>query len=372
MSLPPDRRSQPVRGPGSRLPLPGVRQWRPLNRPRPVVHTGPPPSSVVAWAHYVDGHKRATADMDEATARALDGEGFVWLGLKDPTDADLTRFANQFNLHPLAIEDAVEGHTRSKLEEFGDTLFMVISTIAYVEHALVTATSEIVSTGQIMIFLGAHFVLTVRRGDHAQLGPLRAKLELDPERLASGPWAVLYSVADMVLDDFVALVDELGEDVDEVESRVFSRKGQHEVEATYQLKRELIEFRRAVVPLGMPLQLLATRAYAAVPAEARAYFRELADHHVETREAVAAFDEVLSSILTAGLARSSVADNEDMRKISAWVAIIAVPTMIAGIYGMNFDYMPELRLHYGYYILLGVMGLIMIALYIGFKRNKWL
>lgn len=342
------------------------------NRPHFVEPIGPPPSSVVAWAHYVDGRRSDTVDMDQAAQRALGGEGFVWLGLKDPTDEDLNQFAQVFNLHPLAVEDATEGHTRSKLEAFGDTLFCVISTIAYVEHAQVTATSEIISTGQIMVFLGNNFVVTVRRGEHAQLSSLRRRLEADPERLASGPWAVLYAIADKEIDNYLQLVAELEEDVDEIQSRVFARHGKTEVEATYQLKRELIEFRRAVVPLGLPLQWLCGREYPAIPAEARAYFRELADHHVEAKEAVTAFDEVLSSVLQAAMARASVADNEDMRRISAWVAIVAVPTMIAGIYGMNFRVMPETQWEYGYFGVLALIAVIMVGLYLGFKRNNWL
>jgi magnesium transporter len=144
------------------------------------------------------------------------------------------------------------------------------------------------------------------------------------------------------------------------------------VERVYQLKRELIEFKRCVMPLGAPLERLATRELPVIPPEAKAYFRELYDHHSQAREAVASFDEVLSSILQAGLARAAVADNQDMRKISGWVAIVAVPTMIAGIYGMNFTNMPELNTRYGYYVVLGVIAAVMIALYIGFKRNKWL
>ena len=252
--------------------------------------------------------------------------------------------AEQFDLHPLAIEDAAHGHTRSKLEMFGDDLFMVISTVAYVDHEELTDTSEIVSTGQVMVFLGPHFVITVRHGEHAQLSELRRSLESQPERLAQGPATVLYFIADKIIDDYLAVVGEFETDVDEVEARVFSRQGQHEVDQVYQLKRELIEFKRSVNPLGPPLMRLATRDVSVIPEETRAYFRELADHHTEAREAIASFDEVLSSILQAGLARASVADNEDMRKISAWVAIVAVPTMVAGIYGMNFDNMPELHL----------------------------
>jgi magnesium transporter len=330
------------------------------------------PSSIIAWAWYVDGVRKPAENLSVAAHLANAGEGFVWLGLKDPQDGDLMALAAEFDLHPLAVEDAVHGHTRSKLEMFGDDLFMVISTVSYVEHEELTDTSEVVATGQVMVFLGDHFVITVRRGEHAQLSALRRTMEADPARLARGPSEVLYAIADKIIDDYLEVVAEFEKDVDEIESRVFARGGQREVERVYQLKRELIEFKRCVMPLGAPLLRLATRELPVIPPEAKAYFRELADHHTEAREAVASFDEVLSSILQAGLARASVADNEDMRKISAWVAIVAVPTMVAGIYGMNFDNMPELRWHYGYYALLGVMLLIMVTLYFGFKRNHWL
>jgi magnesium transporter len=330
------------------------------------------PSSIIAWAWYVDGVRRPAENLSVAAHLANAGEGFVWLGLKDPNDGDLMALTSEFDLHPLAVEDAAHGHTRSKLEMFGDDLFMVISTVSYVEHEELTDTSEVVATGQVMVFLGDHFVITVRRGEHAQLSALRRTMEADPARLARGPSEVLYAIADKIIDDYLDVVAEFEKDVDEIESRVFARGGQREVERVYQLKRELIEFKRCVMPLGAPLLRLATRELPVIPPEAKAYFRELADHHTEAREAVASFDEVLSSILQAGLARASVADNEDMRKISAWVAIVAVPTMVAGIYGMNFDNMPELHWRYGYFALLGVMLLIMVTLYFGFKRNHWL
>jgi magnesium transporter len=332
----------------------------------------PAPSSVVAWGWYVNGLRQPVSDLGTAARRACGGEGFVWLGLKDPTDADLEALSPQFDLHPLAIEDAVHGHSRSKLEMFGDDLFMVISTVAYVDHEMLTDSSEIVSTGQVMVFCSKHFVITVRRGEHAQLSSLRRSMEADPERLAQGPSTVLYAIADKIIDDYMDVVREFETDVDEVESLVFSRQGSHEVDRVYQLKRELIEFKRSVVPLGLPLQRLATRDFSMVPHESRAYFRELADHHTEAAEAVAAFDEVLVSILQAGLARASVADNEDMRKISAWVAIVAVPTFLAGVWGMNFANMPDTQLKYGYFIALAIMATVMVCLYLGFKKNRWL
>ena len=327
---------------------------------------------MIAWAWYVDGVRRPAESLTEAARQASAGEGFVWLGLKDPHDADLLALSGQFDLHPLAIEDAVQGHSRSKLEVFDNDLFMVISTVASVEHTKLTETSEVVATGQVMVFLGDHFVITVRRGEHAQLSGLRRTLEAEPDRMARGPAEVLYAICDKIIDDYLNVVADFGKDLDEVETSVFSRQGQREVERVYQLKRELIEFKRSVLPLGLPLERLATRELPVVPPEAKAYFRELADHHTEAREAVASFDEVLTSILQAGLARASVADNEDMRKISSWVAIVAVPTMIAGIYGMNFTHMPELNTKYGYYVVLGVIVAVMVGLYLGFKRNRWL
>lgn len=344
---------------------------RPTDRPT-LSAVDDPASSVVAWAWYVDGIRRPVENLTTAARLAQDGEGFVWLGLKDPRDADLQALASQFSLHPLAIEDAIFGHTRSKLEMFGDDLFMVVSTVAYVDHETLTSTSEIVTTGQVMIFLGDHFVITVRRGEHAQLSALRRLLEADPARLARGPSEVLYAITDKIIDDYLDVVAEFESDVDEIESAVFARGGSHEVDRVYQLKRELIEFKRCVLPLGAPLLRLATREMPVIPPQSKAYFRELADHHTQAREAVGSFDEVLSSILQAGLARASVADNEDMRKISAWVAIVAVPTMIAGIYGMNFTNMPELRWHYGYYAVLALIAAVMLGLYLGFKRNRWL
>ena len=332
----------------------------------------PPPDSIIAWAWYVNGVRKPAEDLSVAARLANAGEGFVWLGLKDPRDEDLMALASQFDLHPLAIEDAAHGHTRSKLEMFGDDLFMVISTVSYVEHEELTDTSEVVATGQVMVFLGEHFVITVRRGEHAQLSSLRRTMEADPSRLARGPSEVLYAIADKIIDDYLDVVAEIEKDIDEIESLVFARHVRRDVERVYQLKRELIEFKRCVMPLGAPLLRLATRELPVIPPQAKAYFRELADHHTEAREAVASFDEVLSSILQAGLARASVADNEDMRKISGWVAIVVVPTLVAGIYGMNFDVMPELHWQYGYFVVLAFVATVCGALYWRFRQNGWL
>lgn len=357
---PTSTRRTPVRPPSLR----GARQWRTT------------PDSVQAWGWYVDGEKRDADDLDAAAARARQGEGFVWLGLKDPTDEDMAKFARSFDLHPLAIEDAVEGHSRSKLEQFGDTLFCVISTVAYVDHANIDPeefeTSEIVATGQIMVFLGPNFLMTVRRGENMPLRSLRASLETDPQGLAVGPAFVFYKILDRVVDEYMAVVADFDTDIDEVEEDIFSDQGIDEIDRVYNLKRELIEFKRAVVPLGAPLSSLATRQYPVIPAETRAYFREVADHHTDAREAIASFDEVLSTIMQAGLARISVKDNQDMRKMSSALAILAVPTTMGAVYGMNFEAMPELHARYGYLLWWAVCGAIMLGVFVFFRRLRWL
>lgn len=330
------------------------------------------PDSVVNWGWYVDGVRQHGVGLAEATAQALDRRGFVWLGLRDPDDEDLAGLARRFNLHPLAIEDAVEGHSRSKLEQFGRTLFLVVSTVAYVPQRERPEASEIVTTGQIMVFVGNGFVMTVRRGSQTSLKRLRKAMEKHPSRLQHGPASVLYGVLDTVVDDYLQVVNDFAEDIDEAEALVFSPEGASEVELVYQIKRELIEFKRAVTPLSMPLHNLATRPYKAIPADAQAYFREVADHHTEAREAIQSYDEVLSTMLAASLNRLSVDENQDMRKISAFVAIAAVPTLIAGIYGMNFDNMPELHSEYGYFVVWAVILALMATLFGLFRRNKWL
>jgi magnesium transporter len=341
--------------------------------PPPPKPSGPPPSSVIDWGWYVDGVRQPASDVATAARRAInEKQGFVWLGLKEPTDADLHALPAQFDLHPLAIEDAVEGHTRSKMELFGDDMFMVISTVAYIDHKQLTESSEIVSTGQVMVFLNERFVITVRKGEHAPLGNIRRRLEADPERLAQGTWTVLYSIADMIIDDYLNVVGDFETDVDEVEAMIFAENGERKISNVYQLKRELIEFKRSVVPLAAPLQRLASRDYPMIPNEAQAYFRELHDHHIAAAEAVASYDEVLTSIMQAALARLSVSDNQDMRRLAAWAAVIAAPTALTGLYGMNFSPMPWSQGPSHFWVFLALIVAVMAAIYLGFKRNHWL
>ncbi|MEU1572131.1 magnesium and cobalt transport protein CorA [Streptomyces collinus] len=358
----------------------GLRKVARLARRRPRVDLSHPArsplgSSVVNCVTYRDGVRTpARGDLVDTVQRVRKSrEGFVWLGLHEPTDQEFAGIAELFDLHPLAVEDAIEAHQRPKLERYGETLFAVFKTVCYVEHEELTATSEVVNTGEIMLFVGADFVITVRHGRHGSLGPLREELESDPGQLAKGPSAVLHAIADHVVDDYLTVTDSVQGDIDQVESDVFSESGARtDPGRIYQLKRELLELKRAVVPLSRPLEDLATRPIRAVDPEIQAYFRDVSDHLLRAKEQIAAFDELLNSILQAHLAQVTVAQNEDMRKITAWAAIVAVPTMVCGVYGMNFDHMPELHWRYGYGMVIGVISVACFALYRGFRRSGWL
>ncbi|MFI8188072.1 magnesium and cobalt transport protein CorA [Streptomyces sp. NPDC085946] len=358
----------------------GLRKVARLARRRPRVDLSHPArsplgSSVVNCVTYREGVRASARDdlVDAVRRVRKSGDGFVWLGLHEPTDQEFAGIAELFDLHPLAVEDAVEAHQRPKVERYGETLFAVFKTVCYVEHDELTATSEVVNTGEIMVFVGEDFVITVRHGRHGSLGPLREELESDPEQLAKGPAAVLHAVADHVVDEYLNVTDAVHLDIDHVETEVFAEHGARtDPGRIYQLKRELLELKRAVVPLGRPLEELATRPARVVPPEIQAYFRDVSDHLLRAKEQIASFDELLNSILQAHLAQVTVAQNEDMRKITAWAAIVAVPTMVCGMYGMNFDHMPELHWRYGYGMVIGVISVACLALYRGFRRNGWL
>jgi magnesium transporter len=358
----------------------GLRKVARLARRRPRVDLShharsPLGSAVVNCVAYEEGVRvPAGRDLVDAVRRVRKSdEGFVWLGLHEPTDQEFAGIAQLFDLHPLAVEDAVDAHQRPKLERYGETLFAVFKTVCYVEHTELTATSEVVNTGEIMVFVGREFVITVRHGRHGSLGPLREGLEAEPQQLAKGPAAVLHAIADHVVDDYLRVTDAVQADIDQVETDVFAANGARaDPGRIYQLKRELLELKRAVAPLHRPLQELATRPIRVIDPEIQAYFRDVSDHQIRATEQIAAFDELLNSILQAHLAQVTVAQNEDMRRITAWAAVIAVPTMVCGVYGMNFDHMPELRWQFGYPLVIGLISVACLTLYRSFRRNGWL
>ncbi|WP_062649615.1 magnesium and cobalt transport protein CorA [Streptomyces maremycinicus] len=358
----------------------GLRRVARLARRRPRVDLSHPArsplgSSVVNCVAYRDGVRAPRGgDLVDTVERVRkQGHGFVWLGLHEPTNDEFAGIAELFDLHPLAVEDAVEAHQRPKVERYGETLFAVFKKVCYVEHEELTETSEVVDTGEIMVFVGRDFVITVRHGRHGSLGPLREELESDTTQLGKGPSAVLHAVADHVVDDYLNVIDSVQEDIDRVETDVFAANGARaDPGRIYQLKRELLELKRAVVPLGRPLLDLADRPVRVIDPEIQAYFRDVSDHLLRATEQIAAFDELLNSILQAHLAQVTVAQNEDMRKITAWAAVIAVPTMVCGMYGMNFEHMPELHWKFGYPLVIGVISVACWVLYRGFRRNGWL
>jgi magnesium transporter len=341
--------------------------------PIDLVGSGKLDGALVDWAFYRNGYRDTKiGSYVDALTRARRGDGFVWIGLFQPNEQQLAVIGSEFRLHALALEDATEAHQRPKLERYDDTLFAVLKTVRYVPHGTLTATSEVVETGEVMIFCGPGFVITVRHGDHGELAGLRQELEKEPKRLAAGPGGVLHAITDHVVDSYLEVADAVQADIDLIETEMFSPRGWRNIERVYQLKREVLELKRAVAPLAGPMRMLSTGRHPLISDETRNYFRDVDDHLLRVKEQVISFDELLSSILQAGLAQVQVAENDDMRRISAWVAILAVPTMIAGIYGMNFDYIPGLTSRYGYFVCLAAMGVACAGLYWLFKRNRWL
>jgi magnesium transporter len=330
--------------------------------------------AVVDCGLYVDGVRQPGLwGPAEALQKAREhNNAFVWVGLHEPSHEAMADIARAYDLHELAVEDAVKAEQRPKLEQFGEVSFLVLRTARYVEHGELTETSEVVETGQVMLFIGPQFAVSVRHGDACKLAPVRAELEARRELLAQGPWAVAYAVTDRVVDLYLEVADEIETDLDQLENQVFSRTVHGRIQRIYQMKRELVEFKRAVVPLQRPLQTLTTPGSREVSKEIRRYFRDVQDHLTRVVEQVNSYDDLLNSILQARLAQVSVEQNNDMRKIAAWAAIAAVQTLIAGVYGMNFRYMPELGWRYGYPGVLALMLISALVLYRLFRRSGWL
>jgi magnesium transporter len=351
-------------------------QWR--HRGVDLSHPGRSPlgASVVNCVVYRDGVRQSgdpSAREAIAQVRRKPGQSFVWIGLHEPTAEEFAETAELFGLHPLAAGHALHPQPRPRVESYDGTLLTVFKTVRYVEHAELTATSEVVETGDILVFTGRDFVITVRHGGHGSLGPLREGLETVPEQLAKGPSAVLHAIADHVVDQYLAVTAAVQDDLDAVESEVFAdhRRGA-DAGRIYQLKREVLEFRRAVAPLAEPLRRLAEQETPLVDADIRRYLRDVCDHLARVNEQVHGFDDLLNSILQANVAQVTTAQNEDMRKISAWVAILAVPTMVCAVYGMNFDHMPELHWIFGYPLAMAVIVVACVVIHRGFRRNGWL
>lgn len=306
------------------------------------------------------------SDVGAVRARSDDPDSFVWVGMYEPTHDELADVAKEFALHPLAVEDALKAHQRPKLEHYDDSLFLVLKTLWYVDEF------DAVETGEINCFIGKDFVVTVRHGQGSGLQDSRKYIETHPEVLRHGPTGVVYAVCDRVVDGYERVGAALEIDVDEVEASVFAPGRSDNSPRIYVLKREIAEVRRAVLPLRDPIRRASTGSVPGMDAEAAPYFRDVGDHLARMAETVDTLDTLLSSAFDAQQARISLQQNEDMRKISAGVGLVAAPTLIAAIYGMNFTTMPELHWAFGYPMAITMMMLSSFLVYVFFKKSGWL
>ncbi len=307
-----------------------------------------------------------THDLAGVRARATGPHDFAWVGLHDPDSDELEAVADLYDLHELAVEDAISAHQRPKVERYDDSLFIVLKTLWYVDE------EDAVETGEISLFVGDRFVVSVRHGSGGALSDARHRLEGMSAVLAHGPSAVVYAVCDQVVDRYEEVVDSLQEDVDEVEESVFSTERTNDSARIYVLKRELAEMRRAVMPLREPMNKFTVGAVRGIHSDAGPYFRDVADHLARVAETIDSLDALLSAAFEAHLAQISIQQNDDMRRISAAVGLVAAPTLVGSVYGMNFDHMPELHWWFGYPMALALMLCTSLVVFIISKRAGWL
>jgi magnesium transporter len=323
---------------------------------------------IVDCAHYRDGVRQHAGklDIEHAARCVIEEEGFVWVGVYEPSDEELVMITKAFSLPALAVEDASSEHQRPKLEEYDDCLFSVLKTARYDEE------EERVHFGEIDLFVGPKYVISVRHGEAADLRPARERLEEEHRELLSyGASAVAWAIVDEVVDNYEPVVAGIEDDIEEVEQEVFEAKTES-IQRIYFLKREAIEFHRAVAPLLAPLEALERGTFRQVPEELRPFFRDVGDHARRVDEQVMSHRELLTSILEANLALINLRQNEVVKAVSAWAAIAGVIAVLTGIWGMNFEHMPELSLTFGYPLALTVMAASVLFLYRFFKRLGWL
>jgi magnesium transporter len=346
--------------------------------PKPDPTPEPPKETLVDCAVYADGERLPgklgyAAALDKVREIETSGhDAFVWVGLREPNQSEMQEVADVFGLHPLAVEDAVCAHQRPKVERYDDTLFLVLKTVNYVPHESVVLAREIVETGEIMVFVGRDFVVTVRHGEHGGLSEVRKRMDCDPEQMRLGPYAVMHAIADHVVDHYLEVSSLMLSDIDGIEGLAFAPGSKIDVEPIYLLKREVVELRRCVNPLSAAFHRIQMDNKDVISKEVRRYLRDVADHHSEAADQIASYDDTLNSLIQAALARVGMQQNNDMRKMAAWAGILAVPTMVAAIYGMNFHFMPELNWTWGYPAIMAVMAVACVGLYFQFRRNNWL
>jgi magnesium transporter len=321
---------------------------------------------IVDCVVYEQGRRRAGKLALEDAHEAAEEEGaFVWIGLLEPTPEEFESVRREFDLHELAVEDAIEAHQRPKLEVYGELLFLVIKTARW------NAEPAAIEFGEILAFVGDDYLITARHGE-PDLQEVRQELEERPDFLRLGPAAALHAVVDRVVDDYEPVLEQLDAEISDAEAQVFSPSRASEAERIYGIKRQVLSLQGAVAPLVEPLEDLAAGRHHQIPEQLRSYFRDVYDHLQRMAGHVESYRELLTNVLTANLTQVSLRQNEDVRKISAWAAIIAVPTLIASVYGMNFHHMPELKWTLGYPGAVGLMALVGLVLYRYFHKVGWL
>ena len=322
---------------------------------------------VVASVAYANGRRLGEVAIPDISEVLEQPGRFVWIGLHDPDDEVLKEVQQEFSLHDLAIEDAARAHQRPKVERYGDSLFVVMRT-AHLDRP-----TGAIEFGETHLFVGANYVVSIRHGASLPYVEVRTRCEASPDLLAKGPVFVLYALMDFIVDQYFPLVDSFEDRLEELEDNIFQQTLTRETtERIYQLKRNLLEVKRAVAPLVDMCNRLVRTDSALIHEDARVYFRDVYDHTIRINEMIDTLRELLTTALEANLSLISVSQNEAMKRLAGWAAIIAVPTMIAGIYGMNFKFMPELDWVLGYPVAMVVMLGACGFLYYRFKRSGWL
>lgn len=329
----------------------------------------PPPAEDILQIPGPPGSSAAQVSARLAEAReSIDtsGNDFMWISLDEATKPEILTVAEAFDLNHLQVEDAATPRQRAKVEVGEHNLFMLMKVLEWVD-----ATSDI-ETGQIACFVGRGYAITVSHGRRVDVPAILDRLTSRPDLAATGPVSVTWAVADVVVDVYLAIASEIEANIEQIEDVVFSPRPQDATARIYRLNRENVEMRRAVRPLGLTAVRLARGDLPRVPPELVPFFRDIGDHVLRVNDLVDSFDSVLMTMLMASTARQDLMQNHDMRKIAAYAGMIAVPTAIAGIYGMNFDYMPELHWTFGYPAVLTLMAVLCLLLWRGFKKSGWL
>jgi magnesium transporter len=322
---------------------------------------------IVDVALYQNGHRvDGPTDISDLVEVARRDGGFVWLGLAEPTQSEFEMVVGELNFHPLAVEDAVNAKQRPKIEDYAGLTFFVMKTVFFDQK------EQEITTGELLCFIADHFIVIVRHGEGSPLATVRHDLEERTEMLKFGPFSVLHAVVDRVIDGYTSIGAMLEQEVVAVENKVFNGKRQTFSQEIYFLKREIIEFKHSIEPLLVPINKVSSGFVATVPEGIKPFFRDTSDHLIQAIEQASGLDSLITSVLQADLAHIQVQQNIDVRRISAWVALASGPTMLAGIYGMNFHHMPELGTRYGYYVVLGVMATLTAFLFRKFKKSGWL